>query len=75
MDTEIRISTHPGTQPQEQGARIRFVYVFNVDLAASSRGGDHEYNVESHIVPAHDKEAAARFFAQIFGLRHSGLTG
>jgi catechol 2,3-dioxygenase-like lactoylglutathione lyase family enzyme len=27
------------------------------------------------IVPAHDKEAAARFFAQIFGLEYTGLTG
>ena len=27
------------------------------------------------IVPAHDKEAAARFFAQIFGLQYAGPTG
>jgi len=27
------------------------------------------------IVPAHDKEAAARFFAQIFGLEYDGLMG
>jgi catechol 2,3-dioxygenase-like lactoylglutathione lyase family enzyme len=27
------------------------------------------------IVPAHDKEASARFFAKIFGLRYSGPTG
>lgn len=27
------------------------------------------------IVPAHDKEASARFFAQIFGLRYEGSAG
>jgi len=27
------------------------------------------------IVPAHDKEASARFFAHIFGLRYEGSTG
>ena len=27
------------------------------------------------IVPAHDKEAAARFFARIFGLRFDGASG
>jgi catechol 2,3-dioxygenase-like lactoylglutathione lyase family enzyme len=27
------------------------------------------------IVPAHDKEASARFFAHIFGLRYEGPTG
>jgi catechol 2,3-dioxygenase-like lactoylglutathione lyase family enzyme len=27
------------------------------------------------IVPSHDKEAAARFFAGIFGLEYSGLNG
>jgi catechol 2,3-dioxygenase-like lactoylglutathione lyase family enzyme len=27
------------------------------------------------IVPAHDKEAAARFFARIFGLRFEGASG
>jgi catechol 2,3-dioxygenase-like lactoylglutathione lyase family enzyme len=27
------------------------------------------------IVPAHDKEASARFFAQIFGLRYEGSVG
>lgn len=27
------------------------------------------------IVPAHDKEAAARFFARIFGLKYEGATG
>ena len=27
------------------------------------------------IVPAHDKEAAARFFAQIFGLKYDGVMG
>ena len=27
------------------------------------------------IVPTHDKEAAARFFAQIFGLQYAGPTG
>jgi catechol 2,3-dioxygenase-like lactoylglutathione lyase family enzyme len=27
------------------------------------------------IVPAHDKEAAARFFAEIFGLQYAGPTG
>lgn len=27
------------------------------------------------IVPARDKEAAARFFAQFFGLQYAGLTG
>ena len=27
------------------------------------------------IVPAHDKETSARFFAQIFGLRYAGSTG
>jgi catechol 2,3-dioxygenase-like lactoylglutathione lyase family enzyme len=27
------------------------------------------------IVPARDKEASARFFAQIFGLRYEGLAG
>ena len=27
------------------------------------------------IVPAHDKEASARFFAGIFGLEYEGLTG
>jgi catechol 2,3-dioxygenase-like lactoylglutathione lyase family enzyme len=27
------------------------------------------------IVPAHDKEAAARFFAQIFGLQYAGPMG
>ena len=27
------------------------------------------------IVPAHDKEASARFFAQMFGLEYKGLNG
>lgn len=27
------------------------------------------------IVPAHDKEASARFFAEIFGLEYKGLAG
>ena len=27
------------------------------------------------IVPSHDKEAAARFFAQLFGLEYAGLNG
>lgn len=27
------------------------------------------------IVPAHDKEASARFFAEIFGLKYEGPTG
>jgi len=27
------------------------------------------------IVPAHDKEAATRFFAQIFGLQYAGSAG
>ena len=27
------------------------------------------------IVPAHDKETAARFFARIFGLRFEGASG
>ena len=27
------------------------------------------------IVPAHDKEASARFFAQLFGLPYTGLSG
>ena len=27
------------------------------------------------IVPAHDKEASARFFAKIYGLEYDGLMG
>ena len=32
-------------------------------------------NLDHTIVPAHDKEASARFFAEIFGLKYEGLTG
>jgi len=32
-------------------------------------------NLNHTIVPAHDKEASARFFADIFGLRYEGLHG
>lgn len=52
---------------------IKGFAVSDVGLAASSRGGEHEYNALNHtIVPAHDKEAATRFFAQIFGLQYAG---
>lgn len=34
-----------------------------------------EITLNHTIVPAHDKEASARFFAQIFGLSYDGLAG
>ena len=32
-------------------------------------------HLDHTIVPAHDKEASARFFAEIFGLKYEGLMG
>ena len=34
-----------------------------------------EITLDHTIVPSHDKEASARFFARIFGLRYEGLMG